>query len=87
MEPHRTFQTSCLRAGTDCALRSQLAGRDLGPIVEYVVVKPLAVATESVVAPWYGQPGGGLQIDLKGSSAGDTIRLLARDGFLKEVTR
>jgi hypothetical protein len=51
-----------------------------------VVVKPF-VATESVVAPWYGQPGGGLQIDLKGSSAGDTIRLLVRDGFLKEVTR
>ena len=46
---------------------------------EYEVIKPIP-ATESIIAPWGGSKGGGLQYQLK-----DPILKLIDNGFLKVI--
>ena len=66
-------------AGTPFPQRSLPASYELRPKAEYELVHPLPVAG-GITAPWYGQPGGGVQYLLP-SSVGE----LRAAGILKPV--
>jgi hypothetical protein len=57
---------------------------------EYLVLKPFAV-DEGPIAPWFDQPGGGLQFQLdaaliKGAPAQLNVLWLLNNGYLQEIT-
>ena len=67
--------------GTPFEMRSLAPGTELKPYKVFEVVKPVR-ATGSIVAPWFGQPGGGIQFELENS-----INQLLELNWIKEILR
>lgn len=67
--------------GTPYEMRSLAPGTELKPYKVFEVVKPVR-GEGSVIAPWFGQPGGGMQIKLN-----NTIQELIDSGRVIEVKK
>ncbi|MDF2903807.1 MAG: hypothetical protein K0S25_1445, partial [Bacillus sp. (in: firmicutes)] len=67
--------------GTPYEMRSLAPGTELKPYKVFEVVKPVR-GEGSVIAPWFGQPGGGIQIKLN-----NTIQELIDSGRIIEVEK
>jgi hypothetical protein len=65
--------------GTPVPMRSLAPGIELKPLNSFEVLKPFEADAGSV-APWFGQPGGGLQFDL----GKKTVQDLIETGFLRQ---
>ena len=66
--------------GTPIFERSLAPGSAASPLVKYEVLKPIPNATQSTVAPAFGQPGGGTQIELLRS-----VQWYLDNGYLKVI--
>ena len=49
------------KPGTPIEQLSLPPGQDSSQFIEYFVAKPIPEVTEGIIAPWWGQPGGGTQ--------------------------
>jgi hypothetical protein len=63
-------------------MRALPAGTDLKPLSTYEVLKPIAQVPSGPAAPWFGQPGGGVQHDLPMS-----INKLLEGGYIRVIDR
>ena len=66
-------------AGTPFGARSLPSKAAGAPLRGYEVVKPLP-AQSGAAAPWFGQPGGGMQYEL-----GQSVKSLVDQGFLRRI--
>jgi len=66
-------------AGTPFGARSLPSEAAAAPLRGYEVVKPLPVQSGRA-APWFGQPGGGIQYEL-----GQSVKSLVDQGFLRRM--
>jgi RHS repeat-associated protein len=66
-------------AGTPFGARSLPPEAAGAPLRGYEVVKPLPVQS-GAAAPWFGQPGGGMQYEL-----GQSVKSLVDQGFLRRI--
>jgi filamentous hemagglutinin len=53
---------------------------------EFEVIRPLPVLSGKA-APWFDQPGGGIQYTSPNGMASYTVQDLIRDGYIKEVVK
>lgn len=67
--------------GTTYEMRSLAPGTELKPYKVFEVVKPVR-GQGSVIAPWFDQPGGGIQFKLN-----NTIQELLDSGRIIEVAK
>jgi hypothetical protein len=65
--------------GTSIEQRALPPGSGLKPLTTYEVIKPIDVL-EGKVAPWFGEPGGGIQYKFN-----VPVQRLIREGFIKEI--
>ena len=68
-------------AGTPYEQRSCAPGSDQKPYHQYEVLKPIEGVVQGVTAPWFDEPGGGLQYMMPMS-----IQELLDQGYLKSIT-
>lgn len=66
---------------TPCEMRSLAPGTELKPYKVFEVVKPIR-GEGSIIAPWFDQPGGGIQFKLEYS-----IERLLELEWIKEVKK
>lgn len=64
-------------AGTDPEKLSLAPGTDVSAYKEYIIIKEISGVQQSVVAPWFDQPGGGTQYLLP-----YTIEELLQGGYI-----
>ncbi|MCA1032510.1 TNT domain-containing protein [Bacillus timonensis] len=67
--------------GTPYGMRSLAPGTELKPYKTFEVVKSVR-GEGSIIAPWFDQPGGGVQIKLN-----STIQELLDNGSIREVIK
>lgn len=67
--------------GTPYEMRALAPGTELKPYKIFEVVKPVR-SKGSVIAPWFNQPGGGIQFKLN-----NTVQELLDSGRIIEVTK
>lgn len=68
--------------GTDFSQRSLPQSAANRPLVEYRVIKDITNVQTGTAAPWFGQPGGGVQHSLP-----HNIDYLKRNGYIVEIRR
>ena len=67
-------------SGTPPEKLSLFPETDTSVYTEYEVIKEIPGVNKAEVAPWFDQPGGGIQHKMP-----KTIRQLERDGFIKKI--
>ena len=78
-DPYADRGTFASPAGTPFDMRSLPASAASRPLTTYEVVDPFK-ADVGVVRPWYGRPGGGMQINMP-----DSIANLLKRGTIRVV--
>lgn len=60
--------------------RAVAPGTDQRPYSQFEVVKPIEAVEEGKIAPWFDEPGGGIQYEMP-----DSIANLIEEGYLRRI--
>ena len=67
--------------GTSNSQRYLKPSSSLKPLIKYEVIKPLP-AMSGKMAPWFGEPGGGIQFKFN-----QRVKNLEQKGFMKQIKK